>query len=135
MPLSPPVIYWCAYAIDYQFIDYELDLGMNYYRVVQFDYSGEFDYSKVISVNIESYMLENKETDLYPNPTEGTFVLTLKNKESKITVVNSLGEKISYNLLDIEEGVQVTLNFAEQGVYMVYVERGTVVQELKVLVY
>lgn len=48
----------------YNFIDTAPSKGVNYYRLRQFDYDGEFSYSPVVSVNWEK---ENN-VELYPNP-------------------------------------------------------------------
>ncbi|MCZ8356870.1 MAG: T9SS type A sorting domain-containing protein [Microcystis sp. LE19-388.1G] len=42
--------------------------GVNYYRLKQTDYDGKFDYSRVISVDVESPLPTNS---IYPNPNEG----------------------------------------------------------------
>jgi len=42
--------------------------GVNYYRLKQTDYDGKFDYSRVISVGVESSLSTNS---IYPNPNEG----------------------------------------------------------------
>ncbi len=51
--------------------------GVNYYRLKQTDYDGKFDYSKIISINVESSSSENS---IYPNPNEGkSFYINLPN--------------------------------------------------------
>ncbi|UXE67442.1 MAG: T9SS type A sorting domain-containing protein [Chryseotalea sp. WA131a] len=51
--------------------------GINYYRLKQTDYDGKFDYSRVISVVVESSLPTNS---IYPNPNEGkSFYVKLPN--------------------------------------------------------
>ena len=54
--------------LKYSVIDISPFQGINYYRLKQTDYDGKFDYSRVISVAVESSLPTNS---IYPNPNEG----------------------------------------------------------------
>ena len=57
----------------YSEIDKEPLPGMNYYRLKQIDYDGEFEYSDVISVLFDKSQtaIDNFDFIVYPNPTNG----------------------------------------------------------------
>ena len=50
----------------YNFVDFEPSNGKNLYRLVQYDYDGNFTYSNVISVSI---VISTFKVSIYPNPT------------------------------------------------------------------
>lgn len=66
-------------SLTYTTIDYNPLNGTNYYRLKQTDYNGEYSYSNIQSVNINSYSIQEiKEVSIYPNPIGGSnFLLSL----------------------------------------------------------
>lgn len=81
--------------LNYQFFDYNLVQGFQFYRLKQTDFNGKYEFSKIVSVN---YMLNNTtETSLYPNPTDGTFIFSIKGGETEnisIRLYNVYGQVI-----------------------------------------
>ena len=67
--------------IDYQYIDTAPLNGTNYYRLKQIDKDNSFTFSKIISVNIEAVLSENK-FYTYPNP--------ISNNHLKITGIDTI---------------------------------------------
>lgn len=51
---------------EYSFIDFSPESGTQYYRIKQLDFSGQFDYSEVVSLDFISQISEIK---VFPNPT------------------------------------------------------------------
>jgi hypothetical protein len=52
--------------IRYTFTDEDPNQGETYYRIKQVDYNGEFDYSNIVSINLDSS--KDAFVSLYPNP-------------------------------------------------------------------
>ena len=56
--------------LDYQFKDYSPYHGINYYRLRQVDYDGQYEYSGLVMVNNDDYF-KGLDVTVYPNPVEG----------------------------------------------------------------
>ena len=52
---------------NYSFTHEQPSVGINYYRLQQIDFNGEFEYSNLVSINIKY----TGEIQVYPNPTRG----------------------------------------------------------------
>jgi hypothetical protein len=66
----------------YQFVDNDPISGTNYYRLKQIDFDGRFDYSKILSIQINN----NKQSELLkiiPNPNNGQFQIQFDNSKEK----------------------------------------------------
>jgi len=81
----------------YSFVDKLIDVGKYFYRLKQIDFDGTFEYSNEIEVEVrvlDKFTLEQN----YPNPfnpvTTIGYVLQEKSN-AKVTILNSLGEKIA----------------------------------------
>lgn len=90
-----------AQLIDYKFEDKHPDQGMNYYRLKQTDYNGDFEYFKIVAVNfggvdpeaISSNTIIVKEA--YPNPFKNEIKLDFelsKAENIKVIIQNARGE-------------------------------------------
>ncbi|MEQ9302919.1 MAG: T9SS type A sorting domain-containing protein [Marinoscillum sp.] len=62
-----------AEPLSYQFIDGYPFKGINYYRLRQVDFDGQFEYSGIIAVNNDSYY-QGMDVSVYPNPIIGNEV-------------------------------------------------------------
>jgi hypothetical protein len=49
---------WSSYFVDYKTYDRNINYGVSYYRLKQVDFNGDFEYFKVVSINIDGYMDE-----------------------------------------------------------------------------
>ncbi len=58
---------------EYAFSDVKPSSGLNYYRLKQVDYNGEFSYSLVIAVDFENSSTES-DLKLFPNPVSGNSI-------------------------------------------------------------
>ena len=81
----------------YSFTDFNLVQGKIQYRLKQVDFSGEFEYSNVIEVEVEAingYSLSQN----YPNPFNPSTVISFRMPSAGnvlLNIYNSLGEKVA----------------------------------------
>ena len=117
----------------YSFIDREALTGVNYYRLRQVDYDGQYEYSPIISVQVEE-LQEKASFKLYPNPvTDGRFNLDMtgfrEGETVQLNIVNLSGNTIRQYEVRAGEGVQeIELpQDTPQGVYSIlYQFRGRI---------
>ena len=105
---------------EYKTVDYNPSIGLNYYRVKQVDFDGNFDYSDIKSVRLE------RETDqvlVYPNPAKNEVNVKLKAKSGKVLVYSQYGVLIdskelangicSFNIANYSKGLHLIVIEAE----------------------
>ncbi len=120
----------------YSFLDVDPKSGVNYYRLKQTDFDGAYEYSEVVSVEINDLL----KFSISPNPSQGVNCrIVLHNTVqgvAKISLLNSNGKLVSRqesNLKNTKEQ-EINLNVAglSPGVYHVIteIEGKRVVQEL-----
>jgi len=68
---------------NYNLIDQTPTSGVNYYRLKQFDFNGDYEYSSLVSVNIS----EDNYINFYPNPSSENLNLRLYSKKDKTVMV------------------------------------------------
>lgn len=68
----------------YQFIDDAPLNGINYYRLKQIDYSGEFDFSEILSVHIDRGPIQYTH---FPNPAQNELSVRLKELQDFETII------------------------------------------------
>ncbi|MCF8332412.1 MAG: hypothetical protein K9H84_08175, partial [Bacteroidales bacterium] len=71
--------------LKYEFTDVEAPEETLYYRLKQIDYDGQYEYSKIIVVQTDNSMINNK-LNIYPNPVKGRFKLQLPEYTGKMQV-------------------------------------------------
>lgn len=106
----------------YYAIDEDPFLGINYYRLKQYDINGDFNYSDVKSVNIldDAYDI----LSIVPNPTENTteVIFNCYNKElADLKIFNMSGQLIEHASLNCVSGgnrVKIDLSDEQDGIYM-----------------
>ena len=80
--------------MDYKFVDNRPQNSINYYRLKQMDYDGQFDYSPIRSVTIDNIQTP---VSIFPNPVkDGTLTLQLENYddyEIQINIYDLTGRK------------------------------------------
>ncbi len=106
---------------NYDFMDDFPSLGINYYRLKQVDFDGDFEYSSIVSVNVKA----DNYVEFYPNPSIESLSLRLNSKiDEKVTVLISgvLG-KFQKNELQVKKGINdfkiEEFDVLESGCYMV----------------
>ncbi|MFK7948271.1 MAG: LamG-like jellyroll fold domain-containing protein [Saprospiraceae bacterium] len=108
---------------NYEFIDFAPLAGMNYYRLKQMDFDGQFDYSDIISI-------ENKRVDkpvkVYPTVVKDQ--LTIENGEGNAAIFNLLGQPVKQFAVNSQ---QVTISMSDllKGQYLIRIMKndGTIV--------
>lgn len=101
--------------------------GTSYYRLKQIDFNGQFEYSKVVSVNFKGEGCQVGA--IYPNPSKSGLVnleyLSQNDDEVTVSVFDMTGKlKISYNLQVSNEENNLNLDFSDlnAGIYIVKIE-------------
>jgi hypothetical protein len=117
--------------LNYNFVDSNPLEGLSYYRLNQFDFNGENEYSKIVSIESKNE-LEN-ELNIFPNPSNGLFTVdcsSFSTKEIKLVITDLLGRKfIDVNISEgeLNEGrYEFNLfNKLNSGVYFIEVTSGS----------
>ena len=111
------------YETQYYVIDAEPFVGVNYYRLNQFDIDGNSEYSEVRTVNILDDFYDM--LSLFPNPTTGkTEVIfnSYSKGEAFLNVIGADGKVIVNTSVDVERGgnkLNLDLSEQQRGVYIV----------------
>ena len=121
----------------YSFMDNRPMIGYNYYRLKQLDFDGKYEYSPIQVVLLEAKTGQNLE--IYPNPNDGKFRLTLHNpqkEKANIQIYGSKGNLIwEKQFRDEEIGVFWDNDFdlADGEMYFVVCQIGKEVEAKKIL--
>ena len=102
---------------DYSFIDNSAGYGKYSYRLKQIDTDGQFEYSKVIEVDLGS-PTKFELSQNYPNPFNPVTTIKFSVPQSgnvKLTVYNLLGEQIAEPVNGFKEAGIHTINFSAKG--------------------
>ena len=132
--------------VDYSFIDENPSKGTNYYRLVQYDYNGDYEIHKTIAIDWNGTITELNSDDIniYPNPyTAGKLILDLSKLEPytsiNLTIID-IRSKLIYksSMLVPSNGeiniVPMTVDYLNQGIYFISVQTGNGVLTKKVIV-
>ncbi|MFK7773826.1 MAG: T9SS type A sorting domain-containing protein [Saprospiraceae bacterium] len=109
---------------DYSFEDNTPKNGINYYRLKQIDFDGQFEYSKVISINFKG---KNGEAgEFYPNPSQSGLVsldyTSQNDEEITISVFDITGKLIVNHIQQVLSGDNnMNFDFSDlnTGIYIV----------------
>lgn len=123
----------------YSYVDKLIDPGKYFYRLKQIDYSGTFEYSNEIEVEVrvlDKFTLEQN----YPNPFNPTttigYVLQEKSN-AKLTLLNALGEEIAVLINEEQEKGYHKVEFdgskLTSGVYFYQLKAGEFIQTKKMI--
>ena len=122
----------------YSFADMRPLPGYNYYRLKQIDFDGQFEYSNIQSVLIEA--LEHKLMEIFPNPSDGLFTLSLHNpnaKKASIKLFDSTGNLIWVKRFKGDDLVpywEKEFNLPQGEIYFVQTQVGEQVETEKITV-
>lgn len=106
-------------VINYNYNDRTPSAGLNYYRLKQVDFDGNYEYSPVISV----VTIDEESFHFYPNPSQGLITFNFRGPEidqAVISVYNSNG--IVVKTFSLDSGFHTTrldLSSLEKGQYIV----------------
>jgi len=98
---------------DYSFIDENVKTGKYAYRLRQIDTDGNFEYSKIVEVDLGSPQTIEL-TQNYPNPFNPTTTIGFTLPESgsvNLTVYNSVGEKVNELINETRDAGSHIVNF------------------------
>lgn len=101
----------------YRFLDELPNYGINYYRIKQVDFDGEFTYSDVKAIDFN----RKKEQLIVPNPNDGKFLLTAIKKNSLIEISSISGQKV-YSLISENVNEIIELENIERGMYLLSID-------------
>ncbi len=110
-------------TLEYSETDFSPFDGISYYRLKQTDINGKFTYSKIVAVN---YHFDEQGVNVYPNPNNGNFSISLKGFENKevLVLLRDVSGKECYSKVMLsqnnEEIVAIDLeNKLPTGTYLV----------------
>lgn len=101
----------------YTYIDEKPAEGINYYRLKQTDFNGQFEYFNIVAISCKNNV---EEITIYPNPNTGTFIIKGAEINSDVIVTDVLGQVI-YKTKITAEKTEINLRQQPKGVYFVQV--------------
>lgn len=117
---------------NYQFVHHTPATGVNYYRLKQVDFDGNFAYSKVLAVEAPGQL----EVLLFPNPTKDRVQVQYRIDQglARFQVFDGLGRRVPAKITGQLGNYEVTLpENTSAGTYWLRIERGGKVQTLPVV--
>ncbi len=103
--------------INYYDQDTEPQDGINYYRLKQTDFDGNFTYSNIVSVNFNSN--SNIVESIFPNPAQNEITIALnKNQTCTVSIYNMLGERVFQQQFN-ENNIHINIQDIASGVYSI----------------
>jgi len=129
----------------YIYDDYEIQAGqVYYYRIKQFDYNGDYDYSKIISIQSEDFTFDEVAIGLYPNPAFDRVMLSFDHytnvQSGELMFFTSAGEvvkkiQISDAIISPDRPYSVNISDLPSGVYswLLVVDGFTVIDKLVIV--
>ncbi len=112
----------------YNFNDNNPANGLNYYRLKQVDFNGEYEYSKIISVDVDN---NGSDISVFPNPVrEKTQIqLGVVYPNSFIEIISSTGQVVRQ--IRVEDSVQeVFMGDLPSGIYFFRLNNSSIVKNL-----
>ncbi|RYG16951.1 MAG: T9SS type A sorting domain-containing protein, partial [Chitinophagaceae bacterium] len=108
----------------YNYVDQNPLAGVNYYRLVQFDYNGD---RKILAEKAVTFNLEHAQNLIYPNPAAQQVYIKLANAKGQVTVdlVSLTGQTILAKAYNISENEEIAINLADvpKGSYILWLNK------------
>lgn len=101
----------------YSFVDNSTQVGMNFYRLKQVDYNGEYEYSAILTAEISDGTIS-----IYPTTTTSTVQLDLGAEKTATIVVYSVNGQIVSNQTVSVSNSEIDLSTLNAGIYYIKVE-------------
>lgn len=107
--------------LSYSDFDNEPHNGTSYYRLKQTDFDGQFEYSKILTVNNDGF--ENVSIEIYPNPAHNQITIVGNQNELKdIEIYNIMGQNVNAltNIITTSD-TKMVIDFSQlvEGIYFV----------------
>lgn len=103
---------------DYSFVDVDPKAGINYYRLQQLDFDGQYEYSPIVAIETKgSYKI--LKPICYPNPVKDQLTIQWPSKIQEmvdIHLFNSNGQLVEH-IQSLDLRVQIDLEEYPQGIY------------------
>lgn len=108
--------------VDYSFVDENPANGINYYRLKQVDFDGAFEYSKIVSVEVEGEV----KVSIFPNPTTDKLTINGDIQEVvNILVFNATGQVVYENTVRVDNQKEVDFSDLPAGNYFFVLRNDT----------
>ncbi|MBN4051982.1 T9SS type A sorting domain-containing protein [Cytophagaceae bacterium AH-315-L13] len=114
-------------SINYSVMDENPITGMNYYRLKQTDFDGEFEYSDIVNVKM-AFTKQFELIGISPMPSTSVSYLTLNATETGnvfLNIYDNKGDLIKKDRVEVLEGLnEITLDMSnlQSGVYFITVQ-------------
>jgi hypothetical protein len=115
-------------TVNYEIVDNDPVSGVSFYRLKQTDFDGTSETFKILA--IESSLVNELEVSVFPNPVVN--VLNIQNESNdnlEVYLVNSRGQRIAVNVVNVSGQVQIDMASFSKGMYHLQIvsETGTVI--------
>jgi Secretion system C-terminal sorting domain len=117
-----------SHEITYTFTDAHPVPGINYYRIKQTDYDGQFSYSEIRSVRHKG--LSN--VSVTPRTTEDRLYITTELDDYSITIYNVAGQQVK-RMVDMSQDQNISIETLNAGVYFIKINSRTESETVKVV--
>lgn len=112
-------------VVEYDFVHEAPSSGVNYYRLKQVDFDGEFSYSPIVDVNFKS---ETDKITISPNPFNAEISLSLDNAfdtDVNIKIYDPIGRLVISQMLSKGHNQKMmNLSDLDSGVYFLQIGEG-----------
>lgn len=124
----------------YEYIDDSPAAGMNYYRLKQLDFDGQFAYSTIVTVVADERKFNT--IDIYPNPTNQGFttanIVSAEGGAQSIIVTNVAGQVVLRQRTELTEGlntVRISTGNLSRGTYLLQVGESGEFTQRRLIIY
>ncbi len=111
--------------INYRQIDSDPFTGMNYYRLKQTDFNGDFSYSNIVAIEFK----KENELSIYPNPSSDFITLKLYDNSLDnyvVQVYNTQGKMvINQQIKEDKVNYKIDINYLNKGIYFIRINNGS----------
>ncbi len=112
----------------YTFSDLNPSTTLNYYRLKQVDIDGTFEYSSIVSINIED---KDFNTKVFPSPTSNVLNVEANQKVNTVEIIDLTGRVIMSELYKNLNSVQLNVAHLPTGTYFVSIKSDEAVNLLR----
>ena len=124
---------------NYRYVDNNPVNGINYYRLKQMDFNGDFAYSDIVSVRNNNKV---SPISLYPNPISinepvNVFVDSENASSANVRVFSITGAVITNDIHNLNEGLnklRIRTSDLAEGIYIISVEMGAEVYNKRLVI-
>ncbi len=115
--------------VDYAFVHQEALPGVNYYRLKQVDFDGQFEYSEVATVTLGDGAA-TAALRVFPNPTTGQLTVLGRPEGTQVQVIDPMGRLVREQRL---QGNSINLGALPAGIYSVALIDGSRYEVVRVV--